>query len=317
LRLERGLADRDIFDLAAELDLPMVSGAGRDAVAIDAPFGWPQPFIQFVNRSPKGIREVPDRNPAECKRLTFRLTDLYVQQTLDLWPLVVTAGKIALPAMRCSGLLDNLGVRDCSGVNGVFEVYPAAALKAWGLPYKGYKSEGPNPVRADLVGKVSDACSWPTLFDSNHALCARDHDAFDAVIAAFVGRAAALELTGRPEEQSVVDEQGRLVVIHELELEDDDRVDAGPATFYRCRTIALTPRWTRALFPTRHLQAGDNSRSGRRIDRARPGGAAILAGSCSAGVSPPRSHVEATSGDGSQLVRLEPVASERDGHGQS
>ncbi len=102
LTLEIGLTDKGILDLADQLDLRTASGAEGDAIAIDAPFGWPQPFIEFVTRSPTGKRVVSAWTPTERKRLAFRLTDLYVQQTLGLWPLAVAADKIALPAMRCS-----------------------------------------------------------------------------------------------------------------------------------------------------------------------------------------------------------------------
>ena len=44
--------------------------------------------------------------------------------------------------MRCAGLLSKLASRgqpvDRAGTGAVAEVYPAASLKCWSLPYRGY-----------------------------------------------------------------------------------------------------------------------------------------------------------------------------------
>ena len=72
LTLEIGLTDKGIIDLADQLELRMAPGdLVGDAMAIDAPFGWPQPFTKFISRSPTGKREVLAWNPSERKRLSL------------------------------------------------------------------------------------------------------------------------------------------------------------------------------------------------------------------------------------------------------
>lgn len=196
------LTDEAMLRLAAQLELA-TTDQGTDAIGIDAPFGWPLPFVEFVSRSPAAGEPLPAFNPKLAKELCYRLTDLRVIQELGLYPLSVAADRIALPAMRCAGLLDSLGVDDRSGVDGVFEVYPAAALKAWGLPYKGYKAKGINSGRAkknlaDLFALVCTSCPWLRFPDTAADLFSTSDDAFDALIASLAARAAALGQTGRP-----------------------------------------------------------------------------------------------------------------------
>lgn len=177
-------SDASILDQISEFDLEF----GQDAVGIDAPFGWPLPFIQFVGRAPDGTRTSPWA--AEFSRaLTYRLTDIRVKEALSikpgrpLTPLSVAADKIAYTALRCSGLLDDLGVVDRSGVDGVFEVYPAASLKAWGLPYSEYKGSTPEVKRrlAAMMATVSKRCHWLEWADGeDQRLCSENDHAFDA-----------------------------------------------------------------------------------------------------------------------------------------
>jgi len=194
-RLE--MTDDDLLGLAA----------GSDAVGIDAPFGWPQPFVEFLTRRPAPGAETAAWGKARRDELCFRLTDRLVWTALGRPPLSVAADKIALPAMRCAGLLAALGVADRSGDGRVCEVYPAVALKTWGLASKGYKAprggagtrvRGGGENLALLLGNLLGACPWLVLSTETAALCARDDDAFDALVAALVARAAALGLTVRP-----------------------------------------------------------------------------------------------------------------------
>jgi Protein of unknown function (DUF429) len=58
-------------------------------------------------------------------------------------PLSVAADRIGHTAMRCAGLLIQLASQerpvDRRGTGVVVKVYPAASLKQWRLPYRGYK----------------------------------------------------------------------------------------------------------------------------------------------------------------------------------
>ena len=84
----------------------------------------------------------------------MRVTDLVVRQA-RLVPLRVSADRIGHVAMRCACLLARFAQqghevsRDGSGM--IVEVYPAASLKVWELPYRGYKQPGDTQT---LTGKL-------------------------------------------------------------------------------------------------------------------------------------------------------------------
>ena len=77
------------------------------------------------------------------------------------------------------------------------EVYPAAALRCWGLPYRTYKGA----ARRESLGVIVDALraglpelDWAVADD----ICRRSDDALDAVVCALLARAASLGLTDGP-----------------------------------------------------------------------------------------------------------------------
>ncbi len=190
--LEPGLADDDILALAQRADV----------VAIDAPFGWPQPFVDFIGQSPSAGAAM-SWDAAARDRLCFRRTDLHVRGLLGRPPLSVSSDKIAVTAMRCAGLLDRLKVVDRSGPGRVVEVYPAVALRVWGFASMRYKIKGAASYDregnlAALLETVMVACPWLRLSNETIALCARNDDAFDALIASLVGRAWMRGLTILP-----------------------------------------------------------------------------------------------------------------------
>lgn len=55
-------------------------------------------------------------------------------------PLAVSANVIGTMAMRCADLQAQLGDCERAGTGELVEVYPAAALKSWGLPHEGGKT---------------------------------------------------------------------------------------------------------------------------------------------------------------------------------
>lgn len=181
-----GLADADLLDRAARCD----------AVGIDAPFGWPLPFVAFLTGSAHDASP-PTWDDARRRELTFRRTDLHVWRTVGRVPLSVAADRIALPALRCAGLLARLGVADRAGDGRVFEVYPAAALRSWGLAAAGYKS-GSDGVLPGLLRTLLDRCPWLDLTADAALACGRSDDAFDALVGALVARAAVLGRTAGP-----------------------------------------------------------------------------------------------------------------------
>jgi hypothetical protein len=104
-----------------------------------------------------------------------------------LVPLSVAADRIGLAAMRCASPLARLAAAgqpvDRAGAGVVVEVYPAAALKRWGLTHSGYKGAGNAAVRHRLVDALSSQAPWLRLGSFEEA-CRRSDHALDAVIAA-------------------------------------------------------------------------------------------------------------------------------------
>lgn len=219
--------------------------AGCDAVGIDAPFGWPAPFVAFlagaVSAGP-GDGAAPVWDDARRIALSFRRTDLWVWERLRRPPLSVATDRIALPALRCAGLLAALGVVDRAGDGRVFEVYPAAALRAWGLASSGYKPRRANPranasanadtntgaaprsdpaALRDVSAALLAACPWLRLAPGAAALIAASDDAFDALVAALIARAAVLGLTHHPppEDTELARVEGWIAVPTEGSLE--------------------------------------------------------------------------------------------------
>lgn len=181
------------------------------ATGIDAPFGWPEAFRGLVaGAHPRLHWETSWRD-----QLRFRLTDKRVRHDLKRWPLSVSSDLIAVPAMRCQGLLQLLGVVDRSGDGRVFEVYPAASLASWGLNSRGYKRPGRGTALQELLHALRQRMPWLRLGgpQEERSLESNDH-AFDALVAALTARAAFLGLTHRPScsERPVAVEEGWIAV---------------------------------------------------------------------------------------------------------
>lgn len=166
----------------ADDDLVVELAADADLVAIDAPFGWPAPFVDAVSGHAAGT----SWPSAAVRDLAYRRTDQLVAATVGWWPLSVSTDRIGIVAFRAARLHSLLrpgsSVRD--GSDGVLEVYPAAALRRWGLPHRRYK----RPEGADVRKRIVTAL--PTVLPIDLAgheddLVASD-DRLDAVVAALV-----------------------------------------------------------------------------------------------------------------------------------
>lgn len=188
-------------------DQLMADMAGATVVAIDAPFGWPEPFFKAV-RAHRAGEAWPGRGEGleEFRQaLRLRRTDLVVKQEAGLTPLSVSADKIAVTAFRCALLLDRLGHErgwkiDRSGMTGrVVEVYPAAALKQWRLTTAtSYKASDAHEQRDDITSGLRKALGIDRMPAGVRKACRETDHALDAVIAAVVARAAALGWTRPP-----------------------------------------------------------------------------------------------------------------------
>jgi Protein of unknown function (DUF429) len=131
----------------------------------------------------------------------MRVTDLVIKQEIRLTPLSVSADRIGHVAMRCACLLAQFAQQghavDRSGSGTLAEVYPAASLKIWRLPYRGYKRPGDTQVLARLVDEFMEATPWLDLCDAGFVF-RHKHDVVDAIVAALTARAAVRNLTMHP-----------------------------------------------------------------------------------------------------------------------
>ncbi len=131
----------------------------------------------------------------------MRTTDLAVHRRTGLTPLSVSTDRIAHPAFRWAGIeagLREMGIdvaRDGSGR--VCEVYPAATLKCWSLPYRGYKGTKNLRLRSELVAALVERLPWLD-WNGHQEACAADDNALDAVLAALTAREVALGCVGPP-----------------------------------------------------------------------------------------------------------------------
>lgn len=174
-------------------------------LGIDAPFGWPREFVRAVHAY--ATRAVwPSGSPAW---LSKRETDRHVHALTKLTPLAVAADRIGATAMRCACILARLGVSDRSGVGRVCEVYPAAAIKRWGLAHRGYKlkgaDQGPSDVLAANIASLRMALPGLEIRKDQEALLHDSDDAFDALIAAIVAKAVVDKMAVTPRDDAQLD----------------------------------------------------------------------------------------------------------------
>ncbi|MFF5180692.1 DUF429 domain-containing protein [Micromonospora sp. NPDC000316] len=168
-----------------------------DKVGIDCPLGWPQPFVEFIIAHHRGDLAVPSDLVGRAWRrtLAWRRTDMVTHELTGRLSLSVAADRIAHTAMRCAAVLAKLAAEghpvDRSGNGAVVEVYPAASLKQWGLPFRGYKGRQNGSALNNLVGDLLDNAPWLRLGDFE-PMCRRSDHAVDAVVAALTARAAAI-----------------------------------------------------------------------------------------------------------------------------
>ena len=158
---------------------------GCEKVAIDAPFGWPDGFID-----PVGGAEAFD---------VLRETDRLVMHTRQSPGPELIAARLRRVAMRCSLLLDLWSADaplDRTGGGRFVEVYPPAAMQRWGLKGRGYRfPDTAAPV--DDFAALREQLPELEIVDGDE-ICEQDDDAFDSVVAALVARAVALGLTDAP-----------------------------------------------------------------------------------------------------------------------
>lgn len=197
-------------DLALGVSDAQIVEASRhaDKTGLDCPFGWPAPFVALVTTHQAGhIAASEGEGGLWRRRLAYRHTDEVVREQTGIIPLSVAADRIGHAAFRCAGLLsmlaaDGQDVDRCGGGR-VVEVYPAAALRCWGLAHRGYKGRRQQVQHADLVTALCAEAPWLEL-GSFEALARRSHDAFDAVVASLAARAAAIGKATAPNDEQQI-----------------------------------------------------------------------------------------------------------------
>lgn len=185
--------------VGADDDELIAAQARVDVAGIDAPFGWPEPFEQMLSGA--APRWTGPWSNERRNSLRFRVTDFHVHALVGRWPLSVSTDLIGVPALRCAGLLERMGVTDRSGDGTVFETYPAAALHSWGFKATGYKGPKKRKELTGLWAALKEKTPWLRFTDeSQESLIVDRDDALDALVAALVARAAKLDLTIGPNE---------------------------------------------------------------------------------------------------------------------
>lgn len=181
------------------------------AIGVDCPLGWPASFVRLIAGHHGGSLVFPPDRPKGWRReYVLRATDMFVHQHTGITPLSVAADRIGHTAVRLAALLTELepqisARRDGSG--SIVEVYPAAALKIWGLPSRGYK--GPTNARqlGRLIDEIQLAIPWLDWGESE-AICRRSDDALDAVVCALLAKAAKAGATILPPDTGLALSEG-------------------------------------------------------------------------------------------------------------
>ena len=196
VHLELGVNDEGIIDASKQ----------ATKIGIDCALGWPIEFVDFVFAHSQ-IK--PGASPIDGgidwrRRMAYRETDRQAREITGRWPLSVSTDRLGLTAMRCAGLLSKMqqsGLEvDRSGAGRVVEIYPGASLRLWGFDTTGYRISPEK--RAELLAQIETQAPWLGL-GSFAELMVQSCDAFDAVIAAFATRSAALGHYQKPNDDQL------------------------------------------------------------------------------------------------------------------
>ena len=189
-----------IYGPASDECILHATGDDVAAVGIDSPFGWPAPFVSFVQPDQSSRRPCP-LSDAEADELKYRSTDLWVRDHFrrrgkSVRPLSVATDKLGAVALRCVRLVQCL-TADHGGHSAIYEVYPAASLHHW-LPLdSSYKSR--SNVKCAAKSKAVRKCiierleQYVDISACGERLVDNDDD-LDALVSALT---AALAFQGR------------------------------------------------------------------------------------------------------------------------
>jgi predicted nuclease with RNAse H fold len=191
-----------------------------DKVGIDAPFGWPDEFVEAItaHRNRAGWPGSGEDQDIYRFHLSFRATDRHLIEQGARRPLSVSTDLIGVVAMRCAYLLHRLAAAgqpvDRAGSGKVIEAYPAPALSAWGLSATGYKSRVGVARLPELLAQLEEGVGGLELSSLQRDLAGSDHNCFDALVCSLVARSAALGLTQPPDPGKQAERAAREGWIH-------------------------------------------------------------------------------------------------------
>ncbi len=188
------------LEIGVDDEIILEAAHGADHVAIASPFGWPDPFLEFIVSNRTGTVPNPRRvaTTSGRNRIMYRTTDQRLREMLGLKLLPSTANSMAAQTLRCAGILARLREMGIpvsrAGGGRVFEAYAPASLVAWGLDEPKYKTTPAARVRI-----VEQAARRVSLDLADHrAACMESDDALDALVCALTARAVALGLWRQP-----------------------------------------------------------------------------------------------------------------------
>jgi hypothetical protein len=215
IELRVGVGDEEIVTAAA----------ASEKCGIDAPFGYPVAFAEFV----AGHHALdPEARPGvDTETFRLRATDVWVWRRHGRRPLSASTDLIGVTALRCARLQLMVAEQtgkpaDRTGAGRLAEVYPAAALAAWGLPATAYKraTAASRALLADLASTIVDRFGVAMTLEQR-TLAATLDDAFDALVAALIAHEVAAGRTERPPSE-LTDVARREGWIHVPVAETDD-----------------------------------------------------------------------------------------------
>src|SRR5437899_744583 len=166
-----GSAEVTLLEVGVTDERILVLSEQADKVGLDVPFGWPGAFVNSVAAHRDGA-PWPEQSQ---RQLRYRATDHFVHTATGKWPLSVSTDRIGITAFRAASLLSRLALAgeavDRTGAGKFVEVYPAGAVRRWGL--------GPATRKdtAALADKVASRCArWLGLTEEVKTRCARSEE---------------------------------------------------------------------------------------------------------------------------------------------